>query len=71
MNDTEMMRHMSSWELGYFGMLNIAYIKRISVNGEMGYAVHAADGSRIALLPDRALAFATARLHDVEPVSVH
>jgi hypothetical protein len=71
MTDIEQRRHMSSWELAHFGMPNIAYIKQVSVNDKIGYAVHAADGTPIAVLPDRALAFATARLHDIEPVSVH
>ncbi len=35
------------------------------------YAVHAADGERIALVGDRALAFAAARQHEMNPVSVH
>lgn len=35
------------------------------------YAVHAADGSRIAVLEDRAMAFAAARGNDLKPVSVH
>lgn len=35
------------------------------------YAVHAADGSRLALLGDRDLAFAAARQFEMTPVSVH
>ncbi len=35
------------------------------------YALHAADGSRIALLGDRDVAFAAARQHEMNPVSVH
>lgn len=35
------------------------------------YAVHAADGSRLAVLDDRAAAFAAARGHELKPVSVH
>ena len=39
--------------------------------GAPGYTVHAADGTQIALLPDREVAFATVRQNDLEPVSVH
>lgn len=39
--------------------------------GAIWYAVHAADGSRIAVLDDRDAAFAAARGHDLKPVSVH
>lgn len=35
------------------------------------YAVHLANGQRIAVLDDRARAFATAVQHDLTPVSVH
>lgn len=35
------------------------------------YSVHAADGQRIALVGDRALAFAAARQQEMNPVSVH
>ena len=35
------------------------------------YALHSADGARIALMGDRELAFAAARQHEMTPVSVH
>ena len=35
------------------------------------YALHAADGSRIALMSDREIAFAAAKQHEMVPVSVH
>ena len=35
------------------------------------YAVHDAEGERLALVKDRALAFALARQNDMEPVSAH
>ena len=35
------------------------------------YAVHAADGERLALVGDRDSAFIAARQHEMEPVSVH
>ncbi|MCI5047543.1 MAG: DUF1150 domain-containing protein [Aquisalinus sp.] len=35
------------------------------------YALHAADGARIALMGDRDLAFAAARQNEMTPVSVH
>jgi hypothetical protein len=62
---------MSAHELALLGMQDFAYIKRVVVDGDSGYAIHAADGTQIAVLPDRDLAFATVRQHDLEPVSVH
>jgi hypothetical protein len=35
------------------------------------YAVHDADGERLALVRDRALAFALARQNDLAPVNAH
>ena len=35
------------------------------------YALHADDGSRIALMSDRDIAFAAARQHEMTPLSVH
>ncbi len=35
------------------------------------YAVHDAEGDRLAVLDSREAAFAAARAHDMEPVSVH
>jgi hypothetical protein len=71
MNEIERIRHMSARELALFGMQDLAYIKRVLVNDMAGFAVHAADGTQIAVLPDREVAFATVRQHDLEPLSVH
>lgn len=35
------------------------------------YAVHGADGSRLAIVTDRDMAFAAARAHELTPVAVH
>jgi len=35
------------------------------------YAVHGADGERLAVMMDRDTAFAAAVAHELEPVSVH
>ena len=35
------------------------------------FALHMADGRRVAVMDDREVAFAAARQHDLEPVSVH
>ena len=71
MNEIERIRQMSARELALFGMQDLAYIKRVLVNDMAGFAVHAADGTQIAVLPDREVAFATVRQHDLEPLSVH
>lgn len=35
------------------------------------YALHGADGERLALVRERSLAFVLARQHDLAPVNVH
>jgi hypothetical protein len=67
----EGLRQLSQRELGLLGIEDLAYVKPVEVEGAVAFAVHAADGSQIAVLADRDLAFATVRQHDMEPVSVH
>jgi hypothetical protein len=71
MTKTERIRHMSTKELALFGMQDIAYIKRAVGTGELGYTVHAADGTQIAVFPNREVALVTMRQYDLDPLSVH
>jgi hypothetical protein len=64
-------RHLSENELGLLGMEDVAYVKHVVVDGTEAYAVHAANGTQIAMMADRDVAFAVVRQHDMEPVSVH
>ena len=64
-------KQLSERELGLLGMNDVAYVKPIVDNGSEAYAVHAADGARIAVIANRDLAFAVVRQNDMEPVSVH
>ena len=67
----EKLRQISPQEFALLGMQDVAYIRRVVVNDEAGFAIHAADGTEVAVLPSRDLAFATVRQHDLEPMSVH
>jgi hypothetical protein len=71
MKGFESIRNISSRELAVFGMQDLAYVKPVVVNGVTAFAVHAADGTQVAVLPDREIALATVRQHDLEPLSVH
>ena len=53
------------------GLAQLAYVKPVLADGRIAYSVHAADGTEIAVLADRAIACATIRQHDLEPLSVH
>ena len=67
----EGLRQLSASELGLLGVNDLAYVKPIIDNGVVAFAVHAADGTRIAIIADRDLAFTVVRQNDMEPVSVH
>ncbi len=49
----------------------IVYIKSVVVEGREAVAIHAADGSPLALVDNRNLAFAAAVQHEMQPLSVH
>jgi hypothetical protein len=50
----------------------VELVKGIDIDPESTlYAVHRADGARLAVLSDRDSAFAAALAHELAPVSVH
>ena len=53
------------------GIEEIAYIKPVIENTGLTYAIHAADGTRLAIVDDRLVASAMIRRHDLEPASLH
>lgn len=79
------LRHLTPELFANIGVPNIVYVREVlagELAGELGseidvpadtklYAVHAANGERMAILDDRAAAFAGARQYDLEPLSVH
>jgi hypothetical protein len=71
MNQIEKLKQISAQEFAALGMHGVAYVKRVVVNDAVAYSVHAADGTEVALLPDREIALATVRQHELEPLSVH
>jgi hypothetical protein len=71
MQTIEQMRSMTANDLAMFGMQDVAYVKPVTVDGNAGYAIHAADGTQMALIGDRDIAYAVVRQNELEPVSVH
>ena len=64
-------RQLSPRELGLLGMEHVAYVKPVLAEGVLAFAVHAADGTQLAVILDRDAAHALVRRHGLEPVSVH
>ncbi len=69
----EQLRHLSSQGLASLGLSHIAYVRPIPVDdeGAGGYAVHAADGTQLAIASELELAYGAILEQDMHPVSVH
>ena len=67
----EKLRALSATDFAALGMSDLAYVKPVDVDGGTAYAIHAADGSQMAVVNDRELALAAIRQHDLEAVDVH
>lgn len=73
----------AKYDFGNLDQDKIVYVRPVKVDDlppelkpaaqglETLYAVHNAEGERLALVRDRRLAFALARQHDLAPVTVH
>jgi len=62
---------MSEHAFALLGVEDVAYIKEVIIDGNKLWAIIGADGTSLALAPDRDLAFAAALQNDKTPVSVH
>ena len=71
MNSVESTRQMTAQDFVALGVSDLAYIKPVEIDGQSLFAVFAADGTQIVVLPSREVAVATIQRHDLEPVSVH
>lgn len=64
-------RHLSIEQLAQLGVSQLAYVKPIVVNGAPGFAIHAADGTPMAVAADRDVAIAAIVQHEMMPALVH
>ncbi len=64
-------RHLSAEQLQGLGMAEIAYVKPVMMNGVRAYAIHAADGTPMAVAGDCDVAVAAIRQHEMLPTLVH
>ena len=71
MNTVERIRQISVRDLAILGLQDMAYVKPVTHQDRTGFAIHAADGSSLAMAETREIAFATVRQNGLEPVSVH
>lgn len=62
---------LSATDFAALGVNLVAYVKPVLADGQPGYAIHAADGTPLAMARDAAVAAASVRQNDMEPLSVH
>jgi len=61
----------SPQQLAMLGVQQIAYVKPVVVNGTAAYAIHAADGTPMAIAGERDAALAAIMQHEMVPALVH
>ena len=64
-------RHLSTEQLAQLGMQQIAYVKPVVVNGTSAFAIHAADGTPMAIAAGLDVAVAAIVQHEMVPAQVH
>jgi hypothetical protein len=63
--------NISPQQLAMLGMQQIAYVKPVVVKGKPVFAIHAADGTPMAIAEEREVAFAAIMQHEMVPALVH
>lgn len=71
MIDRNELRRMRRKAWAEVGMPDFAYVKKVEVGGTAAFAIHAADGTELAVFTDRDVACAAVRQNEMVPMSVH
>lgn len=69
--ETRLIDGFSQDDWAAFAVDDLAFVKAVHEGGIDAFAIHAADGTQLAVLGSRDVAFAAVRQHGLEPVSVH
>ena len=64
-------RHLSTEQLQALGVAQLAYVKPVRMEGRDVFAIHAADGTPMALAAELDVAVAAIRQHEMVPALVH
>lgn len=64
-------RQITTDQLAQLGVSRLAYIKPVTVGGEDVFAIHAADGTPMAVAPNRELAWGAILEHEMVPALVN
>jgi len=71
MTFAERFKQMSPDDFAGLGLHGVAYVKPVEVEGNRAFAIFAADGRRLAIVPTIERAVEALRQHDLEPVTLH
>lgn len=69
--DIEAVRAITRQQLAALGLNDVAYVKDVEVDGGTAFAIFAANGQQLAVLPDRDTAVAAAWENGLSPVTLH
>ena len=69
--DGDIWQRLPADQFAELGLEHLAYVKPKQVGERRLYAIHTADGSEVAVVEGRDLAFATITQNELEPLSVH
>lgn len=69
--ELETVRAISRQQLAALGLNDVAYVKDVEVDGATAFAIFAANGEQLAVVPDRDTAVAAARENGLAPVTLH
>ncbi len=64
-------RHLTDNQFAELGVSHVAYIKPVAAQGKVVFAIHAANGTPMALAEDRDVAMAAIAQHEMMPALVH
>ena len=71
MNEQIAVRDLSPQDFLLLGINDLAYVKRARIEDKDAFLVFSADGTQIAVMGDRDIAFSAVRQNGMEPLSVH
>jgi len=69
--EIERLKSVSAKEFALWGIQEFAYIRSVMVEGQAAFAIHAADGTPVAVMKTLALAQVAVRENDLEELSIH
>lgn len=71
MTAIERLNVLSQREFAALGIAEVAYLRQSAIDGQPGFAIHAANGRMIGFAPSRNQAIELIRDNDLEPATLH